>query len=56
MVKNIRQEFEHWTKTTLNKVLSKAPEREPSFKTTSGIEIQRLYTPLDIEGIDYCAD
>jgi len=56
MAKNIREEFERWEKTTLNKVISKAPEREPSFKTTSNIELKRLYTPLDISDIDYCND
>ena len=56
MAKNIREEFEHWEKTTLNKVLSKTPEREPSFRTTSDIEIERLYTPLDVDEIDYCLD
>jgi methylmalonyl-CoA mutase N-terminal domain/subunit len=56
MSKNIREEFEHWEKTTLNKVISKSPEREPSFKTTSHIELKRLYTPVDAADIDYCND
>jgi len=56
MAKKIREEFERWGKTTLNKAISKAPEREPSFKTTSNIELKRLYTPLDISDIDYCND
>ena len=54
MSKTIRDEFERWEKTTLNKTLSKAPEREPSFKTTSHIELKRLYTPLDVAELDYC--
>ncbi len=56
MSKSIREELERWEKTTLNKALSKAPEREPSFKTTSDIELKRLYTPLDSDDIDYCRD
>jgi methylmalonyl-CoA mutase N-terminal domain/subunit len=56
MSKNIREELDRWIRTTLNKVLSKAPEREPSFKTTSQIEIKRLYTPLDGENRDYGRD
>ena len=56
MGKNIREELEHWEKTTLQKVISKAPERQPAFKTTSHIEMKRLYTPLDSEEIDYCGD
>ncbi len=56
MSKNTREEFERWGKTTLNKVISKSPEREPSFKTTSHIELKRLYTPLDVADLDYCDD
>ena len=56
MGKSIREEFERWEKTTLNKALSKSPEREPSFKTTSDIELKRLYTPMDSDDIDYCRD
>jgi methylmalonyl-CoA mutase N-terminal domain/subunit len=56
MAKNIRDEFERWEKTTLKKTTSKAPEREPSFKTTSHIELKRLYTPLDVAELDYCAE
>jgi len=56
MAKNIREELERWEKTTLNKVISKAPEREPAFKTTSHIELKRLSTPLDTDDIDYCRD
>ena len=54
MSKNIREEFERWGKTILNKAISKSPEREPSFKTTSHIELKRLYSPLDIADLDYC--
>jgi methylmalonyl-CoA mutase, N-terminal domain len=54
MAKSIKEEFERWGKTTLNKTLSRAPEREPSFKTTSHIELKRLYTPLDVADLDYC--
>lgn len=53
MAKNIQEEFERWEKTTLNKVISKSPEREPFFKTTSHIELNRLYTPLDVADLEY---
>jgi methylmalonyl-CoA mutase N-terminal domain/subunit len=53
MAKSIKEEFERWEKTTLHKTFSKAPEREPSFKTTSQIELKRLYTPLDVAESDY---
>jgi len=54
MAKNVREEFQKWEKTTLNKAISKAPERQPSFKTTSDIELRRLYTPLEMSDLDYC--
>jgi len=50
----MKEELDRWEKTTLNRVLSKSPEREPSFKTTSHIELKRLYTPLEIAELDYC--
>jgi methylmalonyl-CoA mutase N-terminal domain/subunit len=53
MPKNIREEHDRWEKTTLGKTLAKSPERAISFKTTSDIEIKRLYTPLDIADADY---
>ncbi len=56
MANSIREELDRWIKTTLKKALSKAPEREPSFKTTSQIEIKRLYTPVDGEDRDYNRD
>ncbi|HLE18779.1 MAG TPA: methylmalonyl-CoA mutase family protein [Syntrophales bacterium] len=56
MSKSIREELDRWVRTTLNKALSKAPERESSFKTASEIEIKRLYTPLDAEDMEYCGD
>jgi methylmalonyl-CoA mutase, N-terminal domain len=56
MPKKIREELDRWEKTTLNKLLSKAPERERSFQTTSHIELNRLHTPLDVEDMDYCED
>ena len=37
------------------KVLQKMPERRPEFVNTSGIPIQRVYTPLDMADFDYMA-
>jgi len=56
MPKNIRDEFGRWEKNTLNKAISKSPERESPFKTTSHIELKRLYTPLDVSDSDYCGE
>ena len=56
MSKDIHRELDRWEKTTLQKTLSRAKEREPSFKTTSGIEARRLYTPADTDIMDYGED
>jgi methylmalonyl-CoA mutase N-terminal domain/subunit len=53
--KNLQEQKKAWDAATLEAV-AKAKERKPSFKTLSGIELERLYTPLDTEGIDYAAE
>jgi len=37
----------------VEKVLNKIPERKGEFVNTSGIPIQRVYTPLDMQEFDY---
>ncbi|OGQ57517.1 MAG: methylmalonyl-CoA mutase [Deltaproteobacteria bacterium RIFCSPLOWO2_02_FULL_50_16] len=44
-----------WHEETVKPFLAKKPERKPSFKTTSGIEIERLYTEDDAKA-DYLKD
>jgi len=50
---NVQEEHNRWEETTLKKVLERSPERRESFKTTSDIDLKRVYTPLDVEGLDY---
>ena len=45
-----------WERMTLRDVLTKWPERYEEFITTSGAPVERLYTPLDIVGLDYERD
>ena len=52
----IRSEMEEWEATTLAETLRRRPERKPEFKTASGIPVKRLYTPLDVAGLDYLRD
>jgi methylmalonyl-CoA mutase N-terminal domain/subunit len=52
----LAQEREHWESTTLNKTLERFPERRESFITTSSDPVARLYTPLDLEDMDYMRD
>ncbi len=47
---------QHWEEETLDPALSKFPERRESFITTSSEPVERLYTPLDLEGFDYIED
>jgi methylmalonyl-CoA mutase, N-terminal domain len=47
---------ERWQHETVEPALKKAPERAASFTTISGRPIDRLYTPEDLDGIDYARD
>lgn len=38
------------------KGLSRQPEMKEVFTTVGGIPLERLYTPVDLEGLDYCRD
>jgi methylmalonyl-CoA mutase N-terminal domain/subunit len=50
---NVKDAYVRWEETSLKKILERSPERKESFKTTSDIVLKRVYTPLDIEGLDY---
>jgi len=50
------EELERWQETTLQKAVSKSPERQPSFETTSHIELKNIFTPLDAGAADYMPD
>ncbi|RLB58678.1 MAG: methylmalonyl-CoA mutase [Deltaproteobacteria bacterium] len=52
----IEQALEQWQEKKVEPVLGKHPERRPAFKTSSAIELQRLYTPLDEGGRSYLED
>jgi methylmalonyl-CoA mutase N-terminal domain/subunit len=46
----------NWEETKLKEVLDKFPERYKVFYTGSNIEVNRLYTELDIQNTDYLSD
>ena len=52
-LEEIRLEKQNWTKNNVEKTISRFPERKESFKTGSNLEVKRLYTPDDIEDLDY---
>src|SRR5579862_7666771 len=41
-----------WQEQILAPALKKSPERLPSFTTLSGVPIEPLYTPDDLDGFD----
>ncbi len=45
----IRQRVEAWEKGPVAKTLNRFPERRERFETTSGIEVKRVFTPLDVD-------
>jgi methylmalonyl-CoA mutase N-terminal domain/subunit len=52
-LERIREKLLEWEREVLEPVLKRAPERKKVFTTEEGIEVRRLYTPLDLEGWDY---
>jgi methylmalonyl-CoA mutase N-terminal domain/subunit len=56
MLAALRQALEQWEETSLQQTLARFPERRDRFLTTSSDEVNRLYTPLDLAGMDYLAD
>lgn len=51
----VRARKEAWEAQVVAPALAKHPERRASFATSSGIELERLYTPADVE-LDYERD
>jgi methylmalonyl-CoA mutase N-terminal domain/subunit len=56
LLERLERERERWEKETLGPTLKRWPERKERFITTSGREMPRLYTPLDVAGKDYMED
>ena len=52
----IRNKRRVWEEKVLSDFLAKLPERKKEFATSSGISVDRLFTPLDTEGFDYTTD
>ncbi|MEM3010742.1 MAG: methylmalonyl-CoA mutase family protein [Candidatus Bathyarchaeia archaeon] len=47
---------EAWEKEVLSKSFARLPERKKEFATASNIPVNRVYTPLDVQGLDYLRD
>jgi len=51
----IGKQAKEWN-AKVEKTLAKNPERKKVFQTTSGIPVQRIFTPEDVAGLDYEQD
>ena len=47
---------QEWRETTLASTLKRAAERQEKFETSSGMEIDTVYTPEDLTNFDYSRD
>ena len=52
----LREAETRWSEGPVKKTLDRFPEQKKEYRLTSGIEVKRLYTPLDITGLDYLGD
>lgn len=55
-IDEIEKKKREWEEKTLNKTLAKFPERKERFQTTFEEDILRIYTPSDIENLNYLED
>jgi methylmalonyl-CoA mutase N-terminal domain/subunit len=52
----IRKRRRQWEGAELEQTLSRTPEGRTEYHTLSGIPVQRLYTPEDVQGLDFDRD
>jgi methylmalonyl-CoA mutase N-terminal domain/subunit len=55
-LQRIREQKDEWESETLDPVLDAYGERKEQFATVSNLDVDRLYTPLDVDDIDYEED
>ncbi|MDR7855682.1 methylmalonyl-CoA mutase family protein [Tissierella sp.] len=55
-IDSIKSSVESWDKESIQKSLARFPERKEKFTTGSNVEVNRLYTPIDIADMDYNED
>ena len=55
-ISKIKKEHERWQKTTLPNWTRQSPERKKEFRNHSNMLIKNIYTPEDIQRIDYMRD
>ena len=55
-IKEVKRERARWEQTTLPNWLKQSRERKSEFHNHSGMQIKRVYTPEDMENMDYIRD
>lgn len=55
-MKDIKEAKKEWQENKVDKSLARFPERKEKFTSVSGLEVERLSTPLDISDLDYNED
>ena len=55
-MKEVKRERERWERTTLLNWIKQSKERKSEFRNHSGMVINRLYTPEDIDRLDYLGE
>lgn len=55
-MKEMKRERSRWEETTLPSWIKQSKERKTEFRNHSGMLIKRLYTPEDVESLDYLRD
>ncbi len=55
-VDQIREDAEQWEETDVQRAQARFPERHSPFTTISDAQVERLYTPADVAGLDYERD
>lgn len=56
LTRNLKRRIAEGETNRVRRDLERHPERMAEFKTSFGIPIKRVYTPLDVEHMDYFAD
>ncbi|MGE5633405.1 MAG: methylmalonyl-CoA mutase [Caulobacteraceae bacterium] len=55
-LRQLKSTHEQWENKVNSKVAAKQPERKKEFVTSSGVKVKRVYTPADLENLDYQED
>jgi methylmalonyl-CoA mutase N-terminal domain/subunit len=53
MYEELEEKYKEWEEKVLGNFLKKGKERKERFLTEDGIEVKRLYTPLELKGWEY---